>query len=199
MNLQEFRKNRLFKIGCLNYDRDTDTVFSHSLASFDTTIVDDELLLKIRERDYQNVAMPVGPALSRALDSTVGDENRKALIDQWREVEAIVSALPVRPYVANLIVQPPAGADRLHTHAKVCKQTMTFCFTYTEESIESSSESHLFISDTIVPYTNEHKIMFSFRDNPKHRSVSNEWRFFWVYDFDKYVEVPSNTDFKRIM
>ena len=40
--------------------------------------------------------------------------------------------------------------------------------------------------------------MFSLKGDPLHGSVSNEWRFFWAYDFDGLVPVPTDTDFETL-
>jgi hypothetical protein len=46
-----------------------------------------------------------------------------------------------------------------------------------------------------VYYPDSDKILFSLKGDPRHSAGSNEWRFFWAYDFDGLVTVPTDTDF----
>jgi hypothetical protein len=74
-----------------------------------------------------------------------------------------------------------------------CKQTLTFCYTFNDHAIEGPSDSKFIVDNGI-----EHefifpkdKFYFTFCDNLPHKSISNEWRFFWIFDFDQYINIPT--------
>ncbi len=148
----------------------------------------------LHEKKYQTSEAYLGASLSRALDSTVKETVRTAIIDQWAETYDIVNRLNVEPNSVHFAIQPPGAEWNKHNHSIDCKQTLTFCYTFNEYAIEGQGESKFVVEneieyDFIFP---KDKFYFTFRNNLLHKSISNEWRFFWIFDFDRYIDIPAS-------
>lgn len=153
-----------------------------------------QTIRRLHEKTYQTSEAYLGASLSRALDSTVKQSVRTAIINQWAETYDIVNQIDTEPSSVHFAIQPPGAEWNKHTHSIDCKQTLTFCYTFNEYAIDGSEQSRFVVEneiehDFIFP---KDKFYFSFRDNLPHKSISNEWRFFWIFDFDRYVDIPSS-------
>ena len=70
---------------------------------------------------------------------------------------------------------------------------------FTEQAISADNHSRFIVdngTEHSFVYTGN-RFYFTFKDNLKHQSISNEWRFFWIYDFDQYIDIP-NSDFTEM-
>lgn len=148
---------------------------------------------ELHNKTYRSSEAYMGASLARALDPSVRQNLRTAIIDQWAETYDIVNSLSVKPSLVHFAMQPPGAHWGRHTHSIDCKQILTFCYSYNDCRIENEEPSRFIIEtnkgDISFVYPNG-SFYFTFRDNPIHQSISNEWRFFWIYDFAEYVEIP---------
>jgi hypothetical protein len=148
----------------------------------------------LHSKNYASAESYFGASLERSLDPTLKSPFRDMIIDQWAETYDIVNRLNVGPKSAHFAMQPPGSFWKKHIHSTDCKQTLTFCYGFTEQAIEADNPSR-FVVDNGVEHEfvyPSNRFYFTFRDNLAHRSISNEWRFFWIYDFDQHVEVPES-------
>lgn len=147
----------------------------------------------LHNKTYRSAEAYTGASLARALDPSVKKCVKTAVIDQWAETYDIVDSLSVKPGLVHFAMQAPGADWGRHIHSVDCKQTITFCYSYKDYCIESEEPSRFIVEtdkgDVSFPYP-DGAFYFTFRDNPRHQSISNEWRFFWIYDFAEYVDVP---------
>jgi hypothetical protein len=148
----------------------------------------------LHSKNYASAESYFGASLERSLDPTLKFPFRDMIIDQWAETYDVVNRLKVRPKSVHFAMQPPGAFWNKHIHSVDCNQTLTFCYGFTEQAIDADEPSGF-----IVDNGTEHrfvypddKFYFTFKGNLAHRSISNEWRFFWIYDFDQHIEVPDS-------
>jgi hypothetical protein len=148
---------------------------------------------KLHDKEYRTSEAYFGASLARHLDPTVKLPLRTAIINQWAETYEVVNRIPVIPSTVHFAMQPPAAPWKKHNHSMDCKQTLTFCYTFDEHSINNPEPSRFVINNNGIDYSfiyPKDKFYFTFRDNMLHESISNEWRFFWIFDFDQYIDIP---------
>jgi hypothetical protein len=148
----------------------------------------------LHSKNYVSSEGYFGASLERALDPTVRLPVRNTIVSQWNETYNIVNKIKVRPKAAHFAMQPPGADWKKHDHSTNCKQILTFCYKFDEFAI-SNNEPSRFIIDNGIEHTfiyPNNKFYYTFRDNLFHKSISNEWRFFWIYDFDQYIDVPDS-------
>lgn len=148
----------------------------------------------LHSKEYASSEGYFGASLERALDPTVKLPVRNTIVNQWNETYNTVNKLNVSPKVVHFAMQPPGALWNKHTHSVNCKQTLTFCYKFDEFAI-SNDEPSRFVVDNGTEHSFVYpgnRFYFTFKDNLKHQSISNEWRFFWIYDFDQYIDVPDS-------
>jgi len=148
----------------------------------------------LHSKNYVSSEGYFGASLERALDPTVKLSVRNTIVNQWNETYNVVNKLNVSPKAVHFAIQPPGALWKKHTHSINCKQTLTFCYGFTEQAISGDNPSR-FVVDNGTEYSFVYpgnRFYFTFKDNLKHQSISNEWRFFWIYDFDQYIDVPDS-------
>jgi hypothetical protein len=156
-------------------------------------------IFDLHSKEYASSEGYFGASLERALDPTVKLSVRNTIVNQWNETYNVVNKLNVSPKAVHFAIQPPGASWKKHTHSTNCKQTLTFCYMFTEQAISGDNHSR-FIVDNGTEHSfvyPSNRFYFTFKDNLKHQSISNEWRFFWIYDFDQYIDIP-NSDFTEM-
>ena len=114
---------------------------------------------------------------------------------QYIQITDITRQLSTTLFRMILLICSPG--TRMGTHVHRCEQTVTFLWKYQDEKIEGEP-SRLemgFKSRHKVYFPNSDKIMFSFRGDPPHDAITNEWSFFWVCDFNDRFDIPTNLPF----
>lgn len=121
---------------------------------------------------------------------------KKEITRQWMEVTDIVERLDKSPVSSMLVISQPGDIIPKHCHYK--KQTLTFCYKFDNDKLDSFDNSCIIVgpenNETQVNFDNSHKVYFTFLDNLAHGIKSNEWRFFWLNDFDEYVTIPKESE-----
>lgn len=138
-------------------------------------------------------------------------EFREEIATQWTEVTNCIMSLnrPDLPRESFFLIQEPGMYVPKHSHTAGCSQTITFCFTLEDDSINNTepdrkSNFTIYKEDKTeieksVLYPDTGKFYFEIVDNKLHDSYSDKWRFFWLYDFSNYQEVPDTIrDWQKI-
>lgn len=191
INFQELRSSHLYQLGTLSYLRKTDTLFRSEIASFDIVSSPERILVEPL-RQYRSCDISVNTHLYRLLDNTNPPGVTELLVEQWKEVQTIVNQLPLKPHAGLMIMQPAGVPVRDHIHGGPTKQILTFTYCFPETRIENNEPSHLLVGDEPRKeyFPDSNKAISMFLDNERHATFSNEWRFYWAYDFANYFEVP---------
>jgi hypothetical protein len=135
------------------------------------------------------------------------DEFRELLINQWIEVVDIIDSIVDNKRLENsnkefkmlhskLIITKPGIVVDPHYHA--CPQTLTICYSFNEDKIESAEPSNFKMgwdSKHKIDLPNTDKFLFTMIDNPPHALYTNEWKFWWTVDFSDYFDVPEGLPF----
>jgi hypothetical protein len=198
MNFDELRKSRFYQIGRWTNDQDTHESFLVEQAVYDTVAFDSKDISELKYRSWSNSGPTVCPSLFRLLDPHHMPEDIMRLVaHQWEEVTSIIDTVGKKSFNSILIIQPAGVTGPRHFHRPITKRTITFCYTYQQNKIVGDMKSKLrinFTDDeaTVIMYPDAPKMLMLFEDNYLHQSVSYEWRFFWVYDFDTHVDIPED-------
>lgn len=226
MNFDEFKSSSFYKLGTIRYNCLDDTVMEYSPnrpPTYNITEQNFDNFDLLKSNSYylpENGIFSIA-TLYRALESKpiivdkpkfIPTEFRDLLIEQWSEVNSIIQSM-MKSYVGEskiikgfLLISEPGLSVKLHDHAKT-SQTITFCYRLSINQNSDSEKSYIEVAhnnyksigkSVKVYYPDSDKIMFSLKGDPLHGSVSNEWRFFWAYDFDGLVPVPTDTDFETL-
>jgi hypothetical protein len=157
----------------------------------------------------QSYLVPVVRMLGMKVDDTqisLPESIKKEIIKQYKEVAEAMEIVKQQYFEKNgkqlpirrqaFLICPPGGWAPIHGHH--CTHSVTFVYTYPQGKIEGDEESCLKMGYDLrhtLPFPKENKLLFSFKDNPFHSNVNNEWRFFWINDFDDYFELPKDLNY----
>jgi hypothetical protein len=122
---------------------------------------------------------------------------KKEITRQWIEVNAIIESLNQKPKFSMLVISEPGVAIPKHVHNVSVKQTLTFCYTFHDEKNNVFDNSCFIVGkneERQVNFPNSDKFYFTFLDRLPHGLCSNEWNFFWSYDYSDYVDLPKESD-----
>ena len=202
MNFENLRKSSFFKFGKLRFDASSLTIIEKDVANYDTLC-----FTTVNEDIWNNIDTPSSfagkggtyplPHLRRILTSGLIETDVKyALCSQWIEVNKVLEKMQGTGVIHSLLlIQPPGTIVPRHAHA--CKQTITFCYKFDDEKLENGDKSHFVVgsSDTRIDMIQDDKFCFMFRDSKPHSTYTNEWRFWWFFDYDRYLEFPKDNPF----
>ena len=197
LDFHYLRSSRFFAGGTYVVALDEHKVMSaqqREVSLFDALCHPSSSIRDLHSKNYASSESYFGASLERALDPTVRSPFKDIIIDQWAETYNVIDKLGVAPKSVHFAMQPPGAFWKKHIHSVDCKQTLTFCYGFAEQAIDSDKPSR-FVVDNGVEHEfvyPSNKCYFTFRGNLAHQSVSNEWRFFWIYDFDQHIEVPES-------
>lgn len=218
MNFDEFKDSSFYKLGTVRYNFLDNTTLGYSLKRAPTYNITEQDFDNLELLKSNNYYLPDHgifsiASLYRMLEAKpilidqpkfIPDEFRDILIEQWKEVNSIVRLINSAKIIKGfLLISEPGAPIMLHNHA-ITSQTITFCYRLSINQNSDSEKSYIEVAhnnyksigkSVKVYYPDSDKIMFSLRGDPLHGSLSNEWRFFWAYDFAGSVTVPTNTDF----
>ena len=126
-------------------------------------------------------------------DDIMPTEFRDMICQQWIETSSIIKRI-TKKFADNayLIITRPGMSLPEHDHYH--KQILTFCYSFDEQKLTEGT-SHLTVNGKQINFPEDKKVCFSMRDQAKHGVYSTEWRFFWINDFDEYLEFPADIDF----
>jgi hypothetical protein len=183
--------SHLFKLGTIAYFKPEERLFHSTVASFDI-VSSPERMLDEGPKPFKGSDISVNPHLYRIIDYTNIAGVNEVLIAQWREVQNIVSQLPLKPHAGLLIMEPAGVPVRYHTHSHITKQILSFSYCWPETAVDNTERSHLIVGSEFKKayFPDSVKAVSRFFDNDRHGAMSNEWRFYWAYDFDGYFDVP---------
>ena len=202
INLTTFKNDSFFKSGQVYVDTSSGRVGR----THDTSILDISYSPNITSLDYiqeikdfnhvfgfKDSYGPTSASRSSfkySLDAAK-PEVKRFIIEQWQEVETIMSEYVDKIAYSLLVIQVPGSTVSPHAHRANIKQTITFCFKFDEAAVQDK-ESGLFVHNKNVEfhsYGNSDKVLIIMNDNPIHSSYSREWRFYWVYDLNEKIDV----------
>ena len=198
LDFNYLRASRFFEYGAHTLTVDENKKMSalrRDVALFDALCyLTPQTIRDLHLKKYASAESYFGASLERSLDPTVKSEFKDMIVDQCAETYDVVNKLNVRPKAVHFAMQPPGAFWKKHTHSVDCKQTVTFSYGFSEQAITSDEPSRFIVDngkehEFVYP---SNKFYFTFRDNLAHKSISNEWRFFWIYDFDQYVDVEAS-------
>jgi len=206
MNFKRFKDSAFVNLGHSRFDYQTGTYFLNKPSIlFETSI-----FLRFHHDEINNFNelenKPGGFDKSQALvhlkkallinDPLFLDiEFKKEIARQWLETSTIIDTLEKKPKWSILLINEPGIVVPKHTHK--FQQTLTFCYTFEDEKANVFDNSCLILGsngERKVNFTNDKKSYFTILDFLPHEVRSNEWRFFWVYDFDEYVSIPKEDE-----
>ncbi len=200
INFSTLLQSRFYHLGL--HSVDSNNVHSlRKISCFDAHCFPNKYSIKdLFLKNYSSSDGYIGVSLARALTPSIDQHLKNEIVEQWAQTLDIVNQIPVEPSNVHFAMQPPGVPLHKHVHSRECKQTVTFCFTFYNNAVTGSEPSRFIISkqdkDYNFYYPQGH-FYYTFKDNPPHQSISNEWRFFWIHDFDQYVTVPAN-DFQKM-
>lgn len=198
MDFEALRASRFYQIGRWVNDEETGESSIVEQSVFDTVPFSHSEISNLKQRDFSNNGPTVAPSLHKLLDPVIMPvEMRDLIVDQWTEVSSIIDTVGKKSFNSLLIIQPPGAFNPKHKHRSVTKRTITFCYKYDEDRIIDEMKSKLRIEleegkETVIMYPDVPKTLMLFTDNYPHKSISYEWRFYWVYDFDEHVDIPKD-------
>ena len=220
MNFDLFKNSSFYKLGTVRYSFLDDTTLGYSFKrapTYNITEQDFDNLDYLKSNSYYLPDHGIFSltSLYRMLESKpmvpdqpkfIPDEFRDILIEQWKEVISIVRKINSAKIIKGfLLISEPGSPVMLHDHSRT-SQTITFCYRLSTNQNSNVEKSYIEVAhndyqphegtkSVKVYYPDSDKILFSLRGDPLHGSLSNEWRFFWAYDFAGSVTVPTDTDF----
>jgi hypothetical protein len=196
IDFEALKSTPFYKLGRVLYDPESDSIIESPMCFYYAM---NHTMEDIRAKKNEPLSTErwnhPSPPLHKFLSDSLPSNLKQVILDQWIEVGSIVEGLGVKPITAHFVILPAGKNVITHRHMPICKHILTFMYRFMENSINTYDSSYLDINRKVQIYPDTDKVCFSIYDNLPHSSVSNEWRFFWVYDFDQYVNVPSDIDF----
>jgi len=197
MNFADFRNSSFYKVGRTRFD-----LKEKEFKKIDYLLIDTLPLSHIDEsKEYMLEETYKRPGslyhtvttthLRRALEvekDYLPVEFRKLIAKQWQEVVGIVNKLNSTPVLSFLFIVPPGASVHKHRHGHI--QTVTFCYSFDEEQVEHGD--YLLMDGKHIDFPEENKFYFTFINNAEHEVFTSKWRFFFLHDFDEYVNVPTD-------
>jgi hypothetical protein len=186
-------KNSIFyKVGSIQYEISKSVPIVNEIAAYDIARTGDISMMNIPR--YSRSGYSIKPHLSRLIGPDAPTEFNVLLLDQWKEITERVVDIERESFLGTMIIQPPGTKIYKHRHAINTRQILTYCYRFSQDRIDSQVKSHLTVDkhDTVVDFPDEDKVVFTFIGNDYHSAISNEWRIYWSYDFDKRFEITSN-------
>jgi hypothetical protein len=206
MDFKRFKDSGFINLGHCRFDYQTSTYFLYKInVLFETSIS-----LRFEQHEINNFNQlenkPSGFDKSQALvhlkkallinDPLFLDiEFKKEIARQWLETSTIIEKLDKKPRWSILLITEPGIVVSKHTHK--FQQTLTFCYKFDDERADVFEDSCFILGpngERQVNFTDDNKFYFTFLDYLPHEVRSNEWRFFWVYDFDEYITIPKEDE-----
>lgn len=196
LDFKEFRNHLMFKTGCVAYNQKTGEFYTKDTACYDALIVDESHLDLLEVRKYPITVESVMPALARLIDAKNPRGFQQEIVKQWREVTSIVKSTGVQPTNSLFVVMPPGTKLIKHKHEPIAKQILVFGYKYDDEKIENAEQpTRMYIGENgerTWYFPDDHKIILTMKGNPSHEPFTNEWRFFWTFDFPEYVTLDES-------
>ena len=192
MDFDALRNSQFYKLGQLSYNFSTDTVFSAPFASYDIGSKS-ELMSVMPKKNYSSSRGSIKPHLYRLMGTEMPTEFLDLISSQWLDMLERIKHIDEQSLLSTFVIQSPGSTIPRHGHLPTTKQILTYCFRFKEQAIESADKSHMNVGpdeqQRRVDFIDEDKIVFTILDNQKHDATTNEWRFFWVFDFQKKFEL----------
>jgi hypothetical protein len=150
--------------------------------------------------------MNFGPNLGQDQINWLPSEFKDVLKKQWIETNDIVNSILDKKHAEGnrdfrvlhgKFQTAPPGID-LPQHIHQCAQTMSCCYTFKEDKIESAEPSNFKMGkdmSRIINIPDADKLIFKLVDDPFHQVHSNEWRFWWFTDFSDHFDIPEGLPF----
>lgn len=116
---------------------------------------------------------------------------KKEILTQWRDILSIIKTLEKTPVWSALTICTPGSEVGKHIHHFDIKQSLTFCFSYFNDS-EKQSYFHLYDNDNNKIKTisvSQDRSVFTWKDNLPHSAHANSLCFFWLYDFSEHIDL----------
>lgn len=200
---EEFINSVFFKKGLIGFNLDTKVPFTrkNNIVQYDTTIITSSTLNNLlQDRDNGTVDTPnVRPSLYCSLLKGIIPNNvRKDIATQWMSTLNVINQLNCE-YESSFMLIGIGGSylDR-HKHAKFIKQTLTFQFDFPEfTNPKSNQDSYINLYDDSGNVTHQlaknktNKSVFTISDNIRHDAYFKNLRFYWIYDFEEYLDLES--------
>jgi hypothetical protein len=126
----------------------------------------------------------------------------KTLIqNQWTETLDVISKIDAQSVSSFFLIIKPGGGLSKHIHSPKIKQTITFKYNFDFLDMNSKVEKSyvkLFEEEQTQIMFDEtlDKVIFTMLDNTPHEAMCKNLSFFWIYDFEEYIEFPTNHDFR---
>lgn len=150
-------------------------------------------LIDFRNRQNSET-INIWPSLYTSLTrSTLSEEMFTLISSQWKSVLNVIRQIDQEPDIGSLMIMSPDVSVIKHTHQPSIKQTLTFEFNFPEYTCDSSNESDisLYVDDQVLKlkHGSTNKTVFTILDNIEHSAYCKNLKFFWVYDFNNYIDL----------
>jgi hypothetical protein len=198
INFKELRESILYNAGRFVYNADKQRHTMVSQAVFTLDIFSSEDIANIPIRKWSYGGYSIGPSLFRLLDKSVlpNSDTIEFIVKQWMEVDEIIQTVGQKPICAILIMVPPDATNPDHSHRLSTETTITFCYRFEKNNDFDIHKNRLYMNidgeDRYIPYPDSDKTLMLFDNNYPHHTENDDWRFFWVYDFDTKVSISEN-------
>lgn len=207
MNFDKFENSIFFKSAKIRIDPVTLEQTMSYLPAFDYKVggilVKIDTINSIEKNDvfYMDFHSAIKMTLPES-EVWITEDFRDELYSQYNEVQSAIqyiiknynnnNEIPIRILRSRLVLSKP-GLN-IHRHHHHSPMTITFCYKFDQNSVISNEPSHLILgnyNNTVKAYVpKDDKFYFVMKNSPIHGAVTNEWRFWWISDFDKLVDIP---------
>lgn len=192
LNFNDLSDSHLFKMGCLEYDKENNqvvTTINNPVAGFDVSRVTlEHIEREINNRTTIRELPRIFPTLFRLLNQGVPEQFHDMLINQWIETSNLERNVDELSYCSLLLIQAPGTTIGNTKYNMLGKQSLIYCYRYDESKLVNDRNSGLIEVD----YPDNDKIVFTLHDDIFNTSYSNEWRFYWVYDYINKMIIPES-------
>ena len=201
---EDFKNSLFLKKGEIIFRNDQVELRNNRVMIYDTNIYRiDEFLLNrdiinrpdnINTHQFENTVYV--SLFNSLMFSTLSKDIKKKIVSQWTSTLKVINQIEIGPSYSGLVISLGGSDIKKHKHESFTKQTLTFQFEFPKFL------NHLY-EDTINLYDDTgdityklqprktNKSIFTFRDNVVHGGVSRHLKFFWYYDYEKYVDLTN--------
>jgi hypothetical protein len=191
-----------FKKGEIVFGPEGPTLRTNKIAIYDTAAY--SINESILDRDVDNSPMIETRVYTslfyNLIYSTLLKGVKQKIVYQWTSTIKVIKQIGINPRSSFLMVSIGGSYASKHKHDPTVKQTLTFKFEFPEftDSLYRDDAINLYNENDVITHRlltgKTNKSVFVIKENMKHDAHSKCLKFFWIYDFDEYLDL-SNIDF----
>lgn len=200
LKIDEFLESDFWKKSSIYYDvkdRCTKSMQNKKFIVFGANLITLNDIVNFDMSHLQNsTAQSYHPELYASLRNTTLPLNwKKEILSQWQQVIKITQKIQHTPKFRVCIICSPGSEALTHIHPFGTKQTITVCFNLSDNLqneknyFTEHSDDDIPVKKTLISTSN--KTIFTWKDNYKHSVSIKCMSFFWVHDYNNYVDLTN--------